>query len=347
MESIRRQKVLSIIVLTFFCLFIFDSASFAKKQPYPKYAKIQFKLDGAKVKVKRVNKQVIPLELKIKNKTFKFVKQGGKYGIRLKNRDMVKISPEFKNKLGTSVVKLGLYRVKDLVKGDRKKAQEIVDQQKKIRKQSSMGIVIKKRFAKVFKQIISFSSVTEAAAQEHPNRVPVTGEVGLETQSEILMAASNVGVDRQYLSQMNRSYNQVLNSQSFYYPAVQPDAPSIGGWDVVSDDEEESNSGGEEEESDEAWYDILLGLILITIVLLAPVAAVVFLCANPLTIASVLTAFAGSVGAITGASIAAVTLGTLGDLLSGKPIIESFDYTTHSSETSYYTEIGPGQWAWP
>ena len=336
MMRCRQNKMVSVAVLVFFCIFLVDtSISFAKSSPYPKYVKIPFKLDGAKIKIKRINKQIIPVEMKIKNKTFKFVKQDGKYGIRLKTRDMVTLSPEFKDKLGTSVVRLGLYRVKDLVKDDRIKAQEIVNQHKQLKNRSSIKTDVEKRIARLIGAFFSFFTIPEAVAQE-----TVVSETCLKTRSGMVLAAGDTGVDRNFLSQMNNSYNKVLNSQSFVYPQVQP---GIGGWDVVS----EEGEGNEDEDDEESWYDVLLGFVLVAVVLLAPIAATIWLCAQALTIASVLTAFAGSIGAVTGAGIIAETLGSIGDLLSGKPLIESFDYTTHSSDASYYTEIGPGQWAWP
>ena len=325
----RRSKVLSLLVLTFFCVFMIDtSIAFAKSPPYPKYAKIPFKIDRAKIKVKRVNKQIIPLEIKIKNKTFKFVKQDGKYGIRLKTRDMVNLSPEFKDKLGTSVVRLGLHRVRDLVKGDRIKAKKIIDQQKLINKRSSFGADIKNSMAQLMEGILSLFTPSEAIAQERSSLEHSGDTVSINTESEMVLAAASAGVDRQFLNEMNTSYNKVLNSQSFFYPQVQP---GIGGWDVVSEEDEE------DEDDEESWYDAILGMVLIAVVLLAPIAATIWLCAQALTVASVLTAFAGSVGAVTGTSIITETLGTIGDLLTGKPLIEIINETEpYYGPTGYY-----------
>ena len=88
-------------------------------------------------------------------------------------------------------------------------------------------------------------------------------------------------------------------------------------------------------------------LLLIAVVLIAPVVAVLWLCAAPLTIASILAAFTASVGAVTGAGIVATTLGSILDLLHGKPLWEWVDYTTYSSDTGYFTEIGPAHGSWP
>ncbi|MCD4720310.1 MAG: hypothetical protein K8S13_10710 [Desulfobacula sp.] len=349
MLNLKQYKCISWIMLIFFTIFLFDNACFAKAH-YPRTALIKFKVD-ARVKVKRVKGKIIPIEMKIKNRTFKFKKHQGQYGFHIKTRDMTNLVPDFKDKLGTSVTQLGLYRVKSLVKGDRAKAEEIVKQHRMLKKKASVSPgnnhLITTAFHRVLEGLKSLVSPNNAHAQDN---------IELGGEPAFLTAAAKMGVDKQLLSQLNQKYSMVLNSQSFFYPQVQP---GRGGWDLVSETEDDSTSGGgssddnnsasasdETEAGDnETWYNKLLSLFMIAVVLLAPIAAIVFLCMNPFTLASVLLSLALANGAIMGAAIIDMTLGTIGDLLSGRSIFEYTDQTMYSTEDG--VTFTDNSWSWP
>ncbi|MCD4720309.1 MAG: hypothetical protein K8S13_10705 [Desulfobacula sp.] len=318
MLNLKQYKCITWIMLVFFTIFLFDNACFAKAN-YPRFVKINLKMD-ATIKVKRVRGRIIPIEIKIKNRTFKFKKKYGKSGFELKTRDMTKLSPVFKDRLASSVTQLGLYRVKTLVKGDKAKAREIIDQHKKIKRGASLSQPPEKLMTRLLERslnLISSIFINEAHAAGSP-------------------------VDKQLLSQLNKGYNTVLNSQCFVYPQVQP---GIGGWDLLN---EENEGGGEEEgegeEEDKSWYDKLLDFLLQVVIVIAPIAAIVFLCTNPLTLASVLLSFALANGAVTGAYFVTETFSLIGDLLTGKPIIEVTDWSMHS--TADGVTITDNSWSW-
>ncbi len=314
MITFRQYRCIHIFVLIFFTIFIFDNACFAKEK-YPRYAKINIKLDIG-LKVKRVNKKVVPLAIKIKNRTFKIVKKHGKYGINIKARDLAQLSPEFKEKLATSISVLSLYRVQQLVKKDKKKAQEVIDLHHELNASRADPLGSKpvaNFFQKLPANLVSF----------------FTGEAWA-SDNAMTLAATGAAVDKQFMGQMNKNYNKILNSQSFAYPTVQP---GIGGWDLLNDAErqnQDSDNQGQnathgEEEEEESWYDKVLGAFFGIVILIAPIAAIVFLCTNPLTIASVLMSLAIANGAVTGTAIITTFLGSIGDLLSGKPLLEITD----------------------
>ncbi len=325
MIKIIKYKWIHISVLVFFISFIFQNACFAKEN-YPRIVKIKVKLD-ATVKVKRIKKNIVPLQIKLKNKTYKIKKQHGKYGFKLKARDMVAISPEFKDKLGTSISAIGLYRIQTLIKKDKKKAAEVIKFHKALKiKKASIDSLPGHDMTQQLKAVLNAISdlfIGNAHADDSP----------------VMLASAKAAVDQKFMGQMNKGYNKMLNSQSFVYPIVQP---GIGGWDLLNENEQggggssddEHDTGGDQEE-EETWYDKLLGAFLMIVVMIAPIAAIVFLCTNPLTLASVLMSLAIANGAVTGASIITTTLGTIGDLLSGNPIYEVTDVTTFSSDSAF------------
>lgn len=319
MLNLKQYKCITWMMLVVFTIFLFDNACFAKAH-YPQFVKINLKMD-ARIKVKRVKGKIIPIEIKIKNRTFKFKKKFGKSGFELKTRDMTTLSPVFKDRLASSVVQIGLYRVKTLVKGDKTKAGEIINQHKKIKRGASLSHPSEKLMSRLLGKslnLISSIFINEAHA-------------------------AGSSVDKQLLSQLNKGYNTVLNSQCFVYPTVQP---GIGGWDLLNEEEEGPGGGGEsEEEEGEPWYDKILDFLVDIVIVFAPIAAIVFLCTNPLTLASVLMSFAMANGAIIGADFIASTFSTIGDLLSGRPIVEVTDWSMHS--TADGVTITNNGWSWP
>ncbi|MCD4675767.1 MAG: hypothetical protein K8S18_07180 [Desulfobacula sp.] len=318
MLAIRQYKSIHVLLIIFFIVFIFNNACFAKKN-YPRLVKINIKMD-TRIKVKRVNKKIIPLEIKIKNRTFKIIKQKGIYGFNIKARDMTQLSPEFKNRLATSVSVIGLYRVQQLVKKDKKKATELIKFHQKINKKTA-------GFFQKTMAMLSTMFITDAQAAETP----------------VMLAGAVAAVDKKFMGQMSKAYNNVLNSQSFAYPSVQP---GIGGWDLLN--EEDQGGGGSSDddvEDDQPWYEDVLDVFFAIVVVLAPIAAIVFLCTNPFTIASVLMSLAIASGAVTGASIITTTLGTVGDLFSGNPVIQITDTTFFSTDDSF--GVNDNSWSWP
>ena len=319
MLNLKQYKCISWIMLIFFTIFLFDNACFAKAH-YPKFVKINLKMD-ARIKVKRVKGKIIPIEIKIKNRTFKFKKKYGKSGFEMKTRDMTKFSPVFKDKLGSSVIQLGVYRVKTLVKGDKAKARDIIDQHKKIKRGASLSQPPEKLMSRLLGKslnLISSIFINEAHA-------------------------AGSSVNKQLLSQLNKGYNTVLNSQCFVYPTVQP---GIGGWDLLNEENEQNAGGGEEEgeEEEKPWYDKILDFFVSVVIFIAPIAAIVFLCTNPLTLASVLISLAIANGAVMGAEFVATTFGAIGDLLSGRPIIEVTDWSMHSTADGVTITDNSGSW---
>ena len=91
MLNLKQYKCITWMMLVVFTIFLFDNACFAKAH-YPQFVKINLKMD-ARIKVKRVKGKIIPIEIKIKNRTFKFKKKFGKSGFELKTRDMTTLSP--------------------------------------------------------------------------------------------------------------------------------------------------------------------------------------------------------------------------------------------------------------
>jgi len=310
MVSIRKNKIIPVFLLICFVIFIFNDTCFAKEK-YPQLVRIDIKMDIG-VKVKRIKKQIVPVEIQLNHRRYHVVKKDGRYGINIKARDLTNISPDFKDKLATSVSALGLYRVQQLVKNDKKKAQEVIQQHRQLQK-AAINQQTSTLMACVLTKMSGFFTtffVNDAHA-----------------------ASGAAKVDQQYLANMNKSYNQVLNSQAFAYPIVQP---GIGGWDLLNEAERQNidssesqnanpDNENEEDTEEKSWYDKFLDVFFGIVLVIAPIAAIVFLCTNPFTLASVLMSLAIANGAVTGAGIISSVLGSVGDLLSGKPLLEITD----------------------
>ncbi len=130
--------------------------------------------------------------------------------------------------------------------------------------------------------------------------------------------------ERAFQQKIGSAYRQVMAQQAFFFPSIQPDVPGQGGWWFVDDqssgggDDDPDHTGGEEEEEDEtSWFTDLMGLLLVTVIMIAPVAAAIWLAAQAVTIATVTAAFLGSVGAVTAASLFTSTMLGIENLVTG------------------------------
>ncbi len=319
MTTIRKNKWFSSLLIFFFSTFILDTS--LAKDGHPTLVKINIKMDIG-IKVKKSNKGITPTAMKISGRSYKVKQKKGLYGFDIKTRDLANLSPEFKDNLATSVSALSLYRIQQLVNKDKKKAEEVVKRYREVNRKANLNTNGGNKFARLVKNAVTVSAsffVGEAQAAD----------------------ASAAVVDKNFMRQMNGAYNQVLNSQSFAYPIVQP---GIGGWDLLNENEQDDPENENEQDEEESWYDTVLDVLFAIVVIIAPIAAIVFLCSNPLTFASVLMSLAIANGAVTGAGIITSILGSVGDVLSGKPLLEITDTTQWG--------IGPNDridnsWSWP
>ena len=118
---------------------------------------------------------------------------------------------------------------------------------------------------------------------------------------------------------MSNAYNQVLNGAAFVFP--QKPLPF-----AAEDAEEEAGGGGEGDDDEGGWLTWLAGVIFAIVVIIAPIVATVWLATQALTLAAVLTAFLGSIGAVSAAGHVAATLATVDYVLSGEPLIDIEGY---------------------
>ena len=145
---------------------------------------------------------------------------------------------------------------------------------------------------------------------------------------------------------MTSGYNRMMASTGFFEARITPRGPagtSAGGWAFVNEDNASNNNSNSntsvndtntnanantnsstdpDEEDDSSLILLMITLILVTVMVVAPVAAAIWLCTQPLTIASALTALGGAVGATTVAATLEVGVTALDCLISGKPFID-------------------------
>ncbi len=319
MIAIRKNKWLTALLIFFFTTFILDTS--LAKDGHPTLVKINIKMDIS-VKVKKSSRGIIPTVIKVGGRSFRIEQKKGLYGFNIRTRDLVKLSPEFKDRLASSVSALSLYRIQQLVNKDKKKAEEVVKRYREVNKRANIGTNGRNKLAQLFKDAATAGMslvIGEAQAAE----------------------TSVSGVDKKFMSRMNGAYNQVLNSQSFAYPIVQP---GIGGWDLLSENEQDDPENENEQDEEESWYDKVLDALFSIVLVFAPIAAIVFLCSNPLTIASVLMSLAIANGAVTGAGIITSILGSVGDVLSGKPLLEITDTVQWGTGPNDRID---NSWSWP
>ena len=130
--SIRKPgKCFCMSVLIVFAVFIFRGTILAKRPPNRINLKISM---TAKVKWKKQGDKVIPFELTIGNKAYKFVKQGGKWGINAPLKELIQQSPECKEAVHLAIGEIALTRIRDLVGGDEAKAEKLVNEYKNLKK---------------------------------------------------------------------------------------------------------------------------------------------------------------------------------------------------------------------
>jgi len=262
----RTHRSVSILILVFFLVFIFDPPP-AEAVPRPRFARVSFTVH-ARVKLTRRGGRTVPLELHVGHKVFPFVQRKGEWGVVMRASEMARLAPEFPQQLGLQIGAMATTRIRELVHGNRSVAQEIVDSQRQGR-----------------------------------------GKAFSREESALM-------------NRMTAAYQQVMAQQAFFFPEIQPDAPGQGGWWFV--DDQSSGGGGESDDSDHSggedeasWFTGLMGLLLVTVLMIAPVAAAIWLAAQAITIATVTAAFLGSIGAVTAASLFVTTMCTIENILTG------------------------------
>jgi len=130
------------------------------------------------------------------------------------------------------------------------------------------------------------------------------------------------GDERALMNRMESAWRQVMAQQAFFFPEIQPDVPGQGGWWFVDDqsgsgDADHTGEDEEEEEDETSWFTDLMGIIMVVVLTVAPVAAALWLAAQALTIATVTAAFLGSIGAVTAAATFVTTMCGIEHLVTG------------------------------
>lgn len=283
----KPDRSFCLFVLAVFSLFIFRGTILAKRPPNTINLKIAVK---GKFRWKKQGDKIIPVDLTIGGKAFKFVQQGGKWGIKAPLKDLIERSPECRNALHLALGEIALVRIRDIIKGDKAKAQQLVNDYKALKKAPDPG--------------------DPPAA-----RGPCAYEAA---DSALLPAVAGAG-DMNQQDLMN-AYNQMLGGEAFLYPMPQP---GIGGWALVSGEDEGSGGGSEEGEEEEGgFFSWLATVICVLAVIVAPILAVLWLAATAITIATATIAFLGLVGALGVAGIVGSTLNVVDDIINGRPLIQ-------------------------
>lgn len=273
-------------VLFLFCTFIFRGTILAKRPPNTINLKV--KLQG-KFRYKKEGNKITPVEMVIKGKKYRFIQQDGKWGIKAPLRDLMQSSPECKQAVNLAVGEVALVRIRDMIKGNRTKAQKLV---------------------KDYKALKKMPVPEDLSLPPGPSNDDFVASAG-----ESYSAGGEVTQNS-----MSNAYNQMLNNQAFLYPAPQP---GIGGWDLVSEEEggTSSDSSGEEDEGG-GFFSWLSMVICVLVVIIAPIVAAVWLAGAAITLAAVTTAFLGMIGAIGVAGIVGATFNAVDDVINGRPLIE-------------------------
>ncbi len=129
-----------------------------------------------------------------------------------------------------------------------------------------------------------------------------------------------IALDENYNQQnLSKAYNQMMNSQSFFYPQVSPGGWS--GWELLEENKENTE---EDEDMPETFLTWLAALLFAVVVLIMPIVGLMWLCATAITLATVTMAFLGTIGAIGVASIVGATIMGIDDLLHGKPLVQTW-----------------------
>lgn len=287
-------RLLCSAVLFVFCVFVYQSTSFARRPPNRINLKIKMQ---AKIRWKKEGNRILPQELVIRGRSFKFVKQGGQWGVQAPLRQIMQSSPECRDAVHLAVGEIALTRVRELVGGDRSKARKLVNE---------------------FQALKRPPLVEDGLPSHGPS------ENSLDPNAFFALSSGRDVTQ----SSMQGAYNQMLGSSAFLYPMPQP---GIGGWDVVSEEEGGGEEGGAGTESGEAedegggFFSWLATVIFVLVVIFAPVIAACWLAATAITLASVTVAFLGALGAVTAAGMVGTVLNVVDDVLSGKPLIEVYN----------------------
>jgi len=282
--SLRKPgKIFCSAFLLVFCLFIFQGTIFAKKPPGTINLKIKIQ---AKFKWKKSGDKITPVAMIIKGKSYKFVKQRGKWGVKAPLKELARSSPEINNAFHLAVGEIALLRIREKIGNDKGKAQQLVNEFRASKKYP----------------------VPDIDAALHGPSEDASESDGLPA----LKASGDISQN-----DMRSAYNQSMNEEAFFYPVPQP---GIGGWDLVTEEE-----GGEEEgEEDEGggFFSWLATVVCVLVCIVAPIVAVVWLAATAITIATLTTALLGVVGALGAAGIVGSTLNVIDDVINGEPLIE-------------------------
>jgi hypothetical protein len=275
-----------LIVLIVFTVFTFRETIFAKRPPNLVNLKIELK---AEIKYKKERGKAIPVAMIINGRSFAFVKQGGKWGIKAPLKEILEKSPECREAVHLATGEIVLTKIRDLIGGDRAKAEQFVKDFKALKKK----------------------------APENTNAWPGEGPFSNENGSAAFYPSTSGKAFTQ--QSMASAYSQMLNSEAFLYPQVQPD-PQSGWWFLSEENEEEEED--EEEMGLFGWVGVLLFVLA---VLVAPIVAAVWVATTAVTLASLAIAAMAAMGAQVAASIVTGHLMTIDHILSGKPIAEFYD----------------------
>jgi hypothetical protein len=283
----RPGRYFALSVLILFTVFTFRDTLYAKRPPNVINLKIELK---AKIQYKKERGQAVPVAMIINGRSYDFVKQGGKWGIKAPLKDILENSQECREAVHLAVGEIVRSRISELIGGDRAKAEEFVRDFKALQKKAPESEL------------------------PWPGSGPFSHE---DASAAVYPASSSQDFTRQ---SMVSAYNQMLNSEAFLYPQVQPDPQS--GWWFVSEQE----GGGEAEDDEELGLFGWLGVLLIVLaVLVAPIVAAVWVATTAITLASLAIAAMATMGAQLAASILTGHLLLLDHVMMGKPLIEIYN----------------------
>lgn len=283
MRISKPGRDLIVTVLFVFSVFTFRGTLFAVRPPDLIHLKVE--LQGI-IKYKKEGKKIIPGALIINGRSFPFVKQGEFWGIKAPLKDIVQKSPECLEAVHLATGEVVLLKVRDLIGGDRAKAEQFVSDYKKLGKRAP-----------------------ETASLEQ-------GHGPFHGPSAAIVLQPSVAEEAFTQRGMENAYNQMLNSEAFLYPQVQP---GPGGWWFVNEEDQE------EEEEDEGGFLSWLGTFIVILAFaIAPILAVIWVAATAITLASLAVAALYTLGAQAVASVVAGHFYMIDDLLSGKPLVEIY-----------------------
>jgi hypothetical protein len=286
MRISKPGRVLILTVLIVFSVFTFRGTIYAVRPPDLVHVKIE--LQG-EIKYKKEGKKIIPEALILNGRSFPLVKQGELWGVKAPLKQIVQESPECLEAVHLVTGEAVMLKVRDLLGGDRAKAEQFIKDYKEIDKK-----------------------VPETASPE-----PGHGPFG--DPSTAIVLQPSLAEDAFTQRSMEVAYNRMLNSEAFLYPAVQPSG--LGGWWFVNEEDEEE----EEEEEDSGGLLSWLGTFLVILAFaIVPILAAIWVATTAVTLAALAIAALTTLGAQAVASLISANLYMIDDLLSGQPFIEIY-----------------------